>query len=250
MPPLIGITCGRETRADGVVRHLQNAAYVNSIVQAGGAPVLIPLSEATGIISALARRIDGLLLSGGGDVDPARYGQKPHPQLGPVDPLRDEIEIALARAAGLRDLPTLAICRGIQVLNVALGGTLYQDIPSEVAGALPHPYRPGNRRDYLAHTVQISPGTRLAAILPTEGPLPVNSMHHQAVRDVAAPFVVSAVAPDGVVEAIEVPARALCLGVQWHPEEMVEGHPLMRRLFAALVQAADQRRSRRGEDLG
>ncbi len=249
MPPLIGITCGRDSRADGVTRHCQNDAYVNTVVQAGGAPVLIPLVDAWPAVSALFQRLDGLLLSGGGDVEPALYGQQPHPQLGPVDPLRDSVEIALARSARIGSLPILAICRGIQVLNVALGGTLYQDIASEVAGALAHPYQPGNSRDHLAHTVQVSPNTRLAAILPGEAPLSVNSMHHQAVRDVAGSCVVSAVAPDGIIEAIEVPDHPFCIGAQWHPEEMVGRYPAMRGLFAALVGAADMLRPR-GTDLG
>ena len=236
MHPMIGITCGQETSPAGVQRCYQNASYIQAVAQAGGIPVLIPLTEEMPALEGLHARLDGLLLSGGGDVEPWQYGQRPHEKLGPTDPLRDRVEMALARWAHEANKPTLAICRGIQVLNVALGGTLYQDIASLVPGALAHPHQPGNPRHFLAHQVSVEQGTLLSRILDQpEQAMAVNSMHHQAVDRVAPGFVVSARATDGVIEAIEHPGQRLSLGVQWHPEEMAAHYPLMGRLFAALV---------------
>lgn len=237
MRPLIGITCGREVLASGSARHYQNEAYVNAVVAAGGAPILIPLLADRNALHQVYANLGGLLLSGGGDLGPSRYGQEPHEKLGPTDALRDKVELTLARWAINDDLPVLAICRGIQVLNVALGGTLYQDIPSQIEGALQHPHQAGNPRDFIAHEVKLMPETFLATLF-AGSTLPVNSMHHQAVRDLAPGLRVSAQAPDGVIEGIEHPQRRFAIGVQWHPEEMVAAYPVMRRLFHAFVQFA------------
>ena len=165
-------------------------------------------------------RCDGLLLTGGVDVDPAVYGEtERHPTV-EVDPVRDSYELALARAALARDMPVLAICRGAQVLNVAAGGTLIQDVPSAVATSIEHTI--AQPKDALAHDVIVAAHSRLANYLQTTTKAPhriaVNSRHHQAVRQPAPLFVVSATAPDGVIEAIEKPEAAFCIGVQWHPE--------------------------------
>jgi putative glutamine amidotransferase len=238
MRPLIGITCGRFFEDASRARCGQNMAYINAVALAGGAPLLIPLVAEEISLRAIFEILDGLLLTGGVDFAPARYGETPHPNLGAVDELRDEVEIILARWAVDADLPTFGICRGIQTLNVALGGTLYQDIPAQIPGALTHPYQPGNARDYIAHTVEITPHSQLGSLLPAGAPVEVNSMHHQAVRDLAPGLVVTARAPDGVIEAAEDPKKRFVLAVQWHPEEMVERHPPMRALFSALVAAA------------
>ena len=160
-----------------------------------------------------------MLLTGGVDVNPSEYGDATcHPTV-EVDPVRDRYELALARAALDRDLPLLAICRGAQVLNVAAGGTLVQDIPSERPSPLRHTL--DTTKDAIAHDVTVAPGTRLASLLEgdaTGAPVAVNSRHHQSVRDLAPAFVVSATAPDGIIEAIEKPDATFCVGVQWHPE--------------------------------
>lgn len=216
-------------------RHLQD--YVQCIVRAGGEPHVLELHG--GDAGALLEGAGGLLLTGGGDVDPALYGQRPHPTFSPAEPGRDQAEIALVRAALDRDLPLLAICRGIQVLDVAAGGTLEQDIPSGVERAVPH--RVTAAPNAVAHEVWLTRGSRLAEILVDRlengDTLPVNSRHHQAVKRVAPGFIVVAEAPDGVAEAIERPGGRFCLGVQWHPENFWRTGQF-RPLFEAFVTAA------------
>jgi putative glutamine amidotransferase len=188
-------------------------------------------------------RVDGLVLTGGGDVDPRLYGEKPHDTFQAAETGRDEFEIALARAAVTKGVPLLAICRGMQVLNVAMGGTLYQDIPSEVTGALPHAVP--QPRAGSAHEVWISKGTRLSALLEDHmedgETCHVNSRHHQAVKDVADGFEVTATSPDGVIEAMEKVGVTFCIAVQWHPENFWRTGEF-RELFEGLVQAANQRK--------
>lgn len=191
--------------------------YLESVRRAGGDPVEVAdTHEPPGAIVA---RVRGVMLTGGGDVDPALYGETPHASYEAAEPGRDAFEIALARAAIAADVPLLAICRGMQVLNVAMGGSLIQDIPSEVAGALEHSIR--EPRFHIAHEVWVNKGSRLWTIM-ADGldgeSLAVNSRHHQAVKRVADLFEVSATAPDGVIEAMERPTSRFCLAVQWHPE--------------------------------
>jgi putative glutamine amidotransferase len=213
--------------------------YVESVKRAGGEPVVLdPAGDPAGVLD----RIDGLLLTGGLDVDPVLYGETPH-ETTEVDAPRDLFEIPLSRDAIARDLPVFAICRGVQVLNVAAGGTLIQDIPSTVTTGLSHSI--DIPKDHAAHDVRVIPGTRLASSLGGSSPMEtcaVNSRHHQAVGRVAPAFVVSAASEDGVIEAIERPASTFCLGVQWHPENFWrtgEFGPL----FAAFVNAASRRRA-------
>jgi len=229
MKPVIGITpCSR----------LDD--YVESVKRAGGEPLVL---DAAGDPASSLDRVDALLLTGGLDVDPALYGEAPHATT-EVDPARDRFEIPLSRAAVARDLPVFAICRGVQVLNVAAGGTLVQDIPSAVATQLTHSI--DLPKDHLAHPVRVTPGSRLAASLGPATPLEtcaVNSRHHQAVGQVAPSFVVSAVSEDGVVEAIERPASAFCVGVQWHPENFWRTGEFA-GLFADFVAAATRQKTR------
>jgi putative glutamine amidotransferase len=187
-------------------------------LERAGATVAVVGPESDPVPRALDR-CHGVLLTGGADVDPSFYGDaERHPTI-KVDPERDEYEIALARGAMERDLPILAICRGVQLLNVAAGGTLIQDIPSQRPGSLNHSVKePPTQK---VHTVRIVPESRLGRLLLTgtsPGPVEVNSRHHQAVNRVAPGFIVSAVAPDGIIEAIERPDATFCVGVQWHPE--------------------------------
>lgn len=238
MVPFIGIPCQSDEskRAAGVPHFSANQSYVRCTEAAGGLPLLIPLVESEDVLRAIYARLDGLLLTGGVDVDPAHYSEAPHPKLGEVDGPRDRVEIALTRWALADGLPVLAICRGLQVLNVAASGTLYQDIASQVGGAIEHTYYPDHPRDLIAHPVTIEPGSRLAAILGSTT-LGVNSLHHQAVRDVAPGFAVTARAPDSLVEALESMDHPFALGVQWHPEELTQD-ARMQRLFEVFVQKA------------
>lgn len=230
--PLVAITATsrRETPADPERVRL-NASYVSAIVRAGGLPVVSPalIGEEA---DALVNVVDALLLTGGEDIDPALYGAAPHPALARVTLERDTWEIALVRAARARGIPVLGVCRGIQLLNVALGGTLIQDIPSECPGALPH--QQDDARSDRTHEITCIPESRLAGIMGQTAR--VNSMHHQAVASVAGRLAVTATAPDGIIEGVEWPgAEWWCTAVQWHPEEL-EGADS--GLFAAFVGAA------------
>jgi len=227
MRPVIGITLGDGSRPG---LHAIRADYVRSVEQAEAAPVVLA-PGLPGHASTLLDRIDGLVLSGGADVDPALYGEAPHPRLGRVDRRRDDFELALVRTALERDLPTLAICRGQQVLNVALGGTLVQDIPSTIKGAMPHD-APG-KRWRCSHPVEVLPGSRLREILGHDTVF-VNSFHHQSVDRVGPGLVVSARCPqDGVIEALEMPGRRFVVAVQWHPESFWNKASSFQPLFDA-----------------
>ncbi len=232
--PLVGITTSYDDRRQAV--HSLRQEYVRAVDAAGGLPVVLaPLLDAAEAPALLAR-LDALVLSGGGDVDPALFGQAPHPKLGRVLRERDDFELALCRAALARDLPILAICRGHQVLNVATGGTLIQDIPSLVARGGDHD--PRCERWERAHAVAVTPGSRLHAILGTER-VDVNSFHHQAIDAVGAGLRVSARAPeDGIIEGVEMPGQRFVVGVQWHPESFWDRDPAQLALFRAVVQAA------------
>ena len=223
MKPLIGITpC---SRVDD---------YVESVRRAGAEPLVLSNSDDP---AAVLDKVDGLLLTGGLDVDPALYGEAPHPTT-ETAPERDTFEMPLTREAVKRDIPLLAICRGVQVLNVAEGGTLVQDIPSSVTTELNHSI--DVPKDHHAHAVTVTAGTALAEALgrtTSANTRSVNSRHHQAVGAVAPSFVVSAVSPDGVIEAIERPGATFCLGVQWHPENFWKTGEFA-GLFSAFVAAA------------
>ena len=231
MPPLIAVTSCRKLED-----------YRQAILHTAGEVRVI--DPAMSVADALAG-IGGLLLTGGGDVEPARYGATPHEKLEEVDPARDEFEIALIAAARSRDLPIFAICRGVQVLNVAAGGTLVQDIPSEVSGALKHSLVVPPHPPYeLAHEVWVEKDSLLAKLmgerLVGSDTCDVNSRHHQAVKTVAPGYRVSATAPDGVIEAIEDPAARFCLGVQWHPENFWRTGEF-RALYEGFLEAASKK---------
>jgi putative glutamine amidotransferase len=201
----------------GVTRCSRLNDYVASVEQAGGRARVLEIGESP---RSLVNELDAVLLTGGGDIDPVLYGEERHATVDDAEPGRDEFELDLARRAMAADLPLLAICRGAQVLNVAAGGTLVQDIPSSITTTVPHSVKqPGNA---VAHTVQIEPGSRLERALgstvDSSHHCRVNSRHHQSVARIGAGLRPSARADDGVVEAIERPDAAFCLGVQWHPE--------------------------------
>jgi putative glutamine amidotransferase len=215
--------------------------YVRALTTCGGVPWVIPLLQGDQqTLAEIYARLDGVMLTGGVDVDPQNYSEERHPLCGKTDPPRDWTETQLIRWA-LRDgKPILGVCRGIQILNVAAGGTLYQDVRAQRSGAIKHDYFPMDgpyARDMLVHPVRVTADSRLASILGAEQ-TQVNSMHHQAIKDLAPGLRATALAPDGVIEGIEGANGQYVVGVQWHPEELVETMPSMRQLFASFVQAA------------
>lgn len=236
--PLIGVTTSVTVDKDPERAYL-NAAYVLAVQGAGAIPVPIPPQLDARSRDALWERLDGLVLTGGGDVDPSRFGESPHPTVFDVSPARDALEIELTERALDRGRPLLAICRGVQVLNVALGGSLYQDIPSAPGSPIEHSQKEPRRQP--THAVKVQEGTRLAATLGALD-LEVNSFHHQALKGLGRGLRAAAWAPDGIVEGVDLPsAPGFVLGVQWHPEDLVGHDAAARRLFAALVAAATAR---------
>ncbi len=217
--------------------HAIGATYIRAIQRAGGTPVVIPPVMLEADWPVLIDRLDGLMLSGGEDIAPARYGQALEPWTGLVDEERDHTELNLVRAWLARRKPLLAICRGHQVLNVALGGTLYQDIMTQVAAALDHAYVTGRPMENAVHDVEVETGSALARILHGDR-LAVNSAHHQAVWQPGQGLQVVARASDGIVEAIELVDYPFCVGVQWHPEAMLKVSDAMLPLFEAFVAAS------------
>lgn len=234
-PPVIGVTCAAQPVNDRPASCL-NTTYVQAVLLAGGVPVILPTDLPPETVPLCLARLDGLILSGGGDVDPARFGEAPHPRLGAVDPRRDAWELAAARCAFEKGLPTLGICRGEQVMAVAVGSTLWQDIPSQLPQSGTHRY-PGDTQPHECHRITVAEGTRLAAIMGS-GSHPVNTFHHQAVKQPAGSLTICARAADGVIEAVEAADRFF-LGVQWHPERLVTRDEKALALFRALIRAAE-----------
>lgn len=233
--PLIGVSTSI-TVAKHPERAYLNSAYLHAVQQAGGVPVPLPPQLSAASLEQLGAGLHGLFLTGGGDVDPALFGEAPHHTLYDVAPARDTLETAALTLALRRGLPVLAVCRGIQVLNVALGGSLHQDVGTDPGTEIPHSQT--EPRDQPTHKVKVTPGSRLAEMLGTDE-LEVNSMHHQAIKRLGDGLREVAWAPDGVIEGVEMPGdERFVLGVQWHPEELVGHSEPARRLFAALVAAA------------
>ncbi len=243
--PIIGIPTQTLQSLGGVSAEIppswvMSQRYVSTLTEAGAIPWLIPLIDdetLRGIYDAL----DGVFLPGGADIDPVSYGVEPHPLCDKTDRERDRVELELARWAIAEGKPVLGVCRGMQLINLAAGGTLYQDLAEQMSGSIKHDYFPYGgsnlRRDYLAHVVDVTPGSRIAAVFGS-GELRVNSMHHQGVRDVGAGLVVSAIAPDGLVEGVEGANGRYVVGVQWHPEALTDSQPSAKRLFEEFVDVA------------
>jgi len=236
MRPLIGIPChaGLRAETDRPI-YYNNRTYIHAVECAGGVPILIPIFDDLSGLQALLPRLDGLLLSGGIDVDPRYYQEEPHPMLGVTNPQLDELELALAQWALQKDVPTLGICRGMQLLNVALGGNLFQDLDSQYPGSLKHPNWE-LPRNTLIHTVRIERGSRIEKILGSHE-IAVNSLHHQATKDPGNGVRISGYADDGVAEMMEVPDHRFMVAAQCHPEELYNDHPMWARLFQAFVDA-------------
>jgi putative glutamine amidotransferase len=237
MPPIIGITTNQSTNANGQPTVMLMQSYINAVIQAGGVPVLIPSLVAESGWEALYPRLDGILFSGGGDIALEFSPGDPHPRIDGVDRARDVVELNMIRAAAADGKPFLGICRGCQVLNVALGGTLYTHLPDQLPGALDHDYL-GNMRTVLVHEVKLEESTRIAEIH-GELIIKVNSLHHQGIKDLAPSLRVAGHAPDGLVEAVELPDHPFGLAVQWHPEWLTDQEST-RNLFRKFVEAAEQ----------
>ncbi len=235
MRPIIGITPSLQTDERKIYTP---TSYPNAIIEAGGNPVFFNFTRDDEMIEQYAAMVDGVVFSGGDDVDPASYGEEQLWGCGDVCPLRDDFEIKLLKVLVEKypEKPILGICRGAQVLNVAMGGTLYQDLQSQVKGCIRHQQQQSSH--YASHRADVSEGSKLHAIYDSTR-IMVNSFHHQAVKDIGECLVVTARASDGVVEGFEKPDQPYFIGVQWHPERQVEGphHPEHKPLFQSFVDA-------------
>lgn len=241
--PIIGITTRTvPVPPSSLPSVMVQQAYTNAILNAGGLPVLIPSDIKENGWKELVNRLDGILFTGGGDIALEYFNGEQHPAVYGIDPSRDALELGLARDAVAALTPFLGICRGIQIVNVALGGTLYTHIPDQLTNALVHDY-PGEdsiqARTTLVHPVNIAAGSRLGKIM-GNALLWVNSLHHQGIKDVAPDLKAVAFAPDGLVEAVELPEHPFGIAVQWHPEWLTDQEAIQ-RLFKAFVDAAAER---------
>jgi putative glutamine amidotransferase len=246
--PIIGIPTQTLQSIGGVSAEIppswvMSQRYILTLTDAGALPWMIPLVTDDETLRGIYESLDGVFLPGGADIDPVSYGTAPHPMCDKTDRDRDRVELALARWAIPDGKPLLGVCRGMQLVNVAAGGTLYQDLSAEYTNGIKHDYFPfggrGHTRDYLAHEIRIVDGSRLARLF-GPAPIKVNSMHHQGVRDLGANLDATAYAPDGLVEALEGTGSSYLLGVQWHPEALTEKDEATRRLFAEFVEAAGE----------
>ena len=232
MRPLIGITCDYCSDNNSI---MLNSDYYLAVYKAGGQPLLIPYIDCDDEFS-LVSLLDGIMFTGGDDIDPVYYGEVTHPKLGKINPIRDEFELKLCRLALEENKPVLGICRGVQVMNVALGGTLYQDLEEELKTDTLVKHRQSAPAWYATHLVRFEAGSRVNLIF-GQGSIRVNSFHHQAVKEVAHAFRATGWSSDGVIEVIESDKYKFALGVQWHPERMFVRDRAMLLLFISFVEA-------------
>ncbi len=234
--PVIGVTTtSRRTQLGMRISSLAEA-YIAALSQAGTCPVLIPNLLGEDALDELLPRLDGVVFTGGGDIKNSAYQETDHLKVSEVEIERDRLELLILERVVKDGKPFFGICRGLQLINVGLGGTLYADIADEAPGAAKHDYYPDWERDYLAHTVEVVGGTRLAGIL-GEGEVKVNSLHHQAIRELAPDLIATAISPDGIIEAVELPDHPYGIAVQWHPEWLT-AHQSMRDIFVDFAAAA------------
>ena len=232
--PLIGVVPLWDETKDS---YWMLPGYMDGLTQAGGLPIILPLTDDQNEIHQLAGLCDGFLFTGGHDVSPEMYGEEALPECGVICPARDNMETALLKEALALGNPVLGICRGIQLLNIALGGTLYQDLPMQRSSMICHRQEPPY--DVPSHTVSVAHGTPLASVLGVEE-LAVNSCHHQGIKDLAAGLQLMASAPDGLVEAVCLPNAGFVWAVQWHPEFFPRLDEPSQKIFRAFVQAAEE----------
>lgn len=239
--PLVAVsTSGYVREKTGVANHLLPQTYTRALLAAGVMPVLVPSTVDTASLRSLYERVDGIVVSGGGDVSPRFSGLDSCELVYGVEDVRDETEINLIRWAHEDDKPLLGICRGLQVMNVTFGGTLIMDIPTEIGTSITHSMGAhASQRKLLLHSVEIQSDSKVNPSLGT-GNVEVNSIHHQAIKTLGEGVHPFAYAPDGVIEGIEIPDARFFVGVQWHPEELVEFHPQMRALFQQFAEAVCQ----------
>ncbi|MFB9264770.1 gamma-glutamyl-gamma-aminobutyrate hydrolase family protein [Bradyrhizobium erythrophlei] len=232
MKPVIGIVSNFDVEKNG---YLCLANYVQAVEKAGALPIILPYVRADEV-NAVLDLVSGLMLTGGGDFTPELYGAPPHPALQRIIPERDNFEFALARSALDRHMPTLGICRGMQLLNVVAGGTIYPHTLDELPDVIDH--RDGTPLDQTVHEIELERNSRLWQLCGEQpSSFRVNSYHHQAIERLAPEFVVSARANDGIIEAIEAPGRPFVIGVQWHPEWMYDTEPACRNLIDNFAKA-------------
>ena len=246
--PVVGIPTQTLQSLGGVSAEIppswvMSQRYILTLTAAGAIPWLVPLVD-DDTLRGIYEELDAVFLPGGADIDPATYGADPHPLCDRTDRERDRVEVALATWALEDDKPVLGVCRGMQLINVAAGGSLYQDLADELPGAIKHDYFPFRgahfSRDFLAHDVDVAGGTRLATLLGA-GSVRVNSMHHQGVKALGQGLVSTAVSPDGLIEAIEGERSGYLVAVQWHPEALTDNDVRARTLFADFIDAAGER---------
>ncbi len=240
MRPVIGITAGHSKNEYDQATVLLADAYVQAVVGAGGFPLIVPSDPAADAPESIYSRVDGVLFSGGGDIAPERFRAEEHPRIADVEPARDQLEFQLLQRAVAEGKPFLGICRGFQVVNVGLGGTLYTHIPDQLPGALRHD-NPGNKRHDLIHAVALEKTSRIRAIL-GETSVQVNSHHHQGIRKLAPGLRAAGNSADGLIEAVELPDHPFGVAVQWHPEWLTDMAPT-RHLFASFIEACASSRA-------
>jgi putative glutamine amidotransferase len=234
--PVIGLTTYNQENKYGYPISALMQAYINAISDAGGTPLLLPTLRSQSSLTEIVNRLDGFVFTGGGDISPNFYEAENHPNLDSVDMVRDTMELTLVKAVIRAEKPILGICRGMQVINIALGGRLYTYIPDQYPGAIKHNYHSGSEREVLAHKVTVVSGTQLEKIVKTKD-CEVNSLHHQGISQLGKGLIACAVAPDNLIEAIEYPKLPFAIAVQWHPEWLT-GRIETRLLFKAFIDAA------------
>ena len=242
--PVVGIPTQTLQSLGGVSSEIppswvMSQRYILTLTAAGAIPWMIPLVD-EGTLRGVYEELDAIFLPGGADIDPLTYGAEPHPLCDKTDRERDRVEVSLAKWALEEDKPVLGVCRGMQLINVAAGGSLYQDLAQERPGSIKHDYFPfsgkGYARDYLAHDVSVVAGSRLADLVGA-GPLRVNSMHHQGVKELGLGLHATAESPDGLIEALEGDDDGYLFAVQWHPEALTDSDARTRDLFAGFIEA-------------
>ena len=234
--PIIGVTAYRNLSRSGFSQFSASENYIQAVIQAGACPLMIPPGLNQEDLDDLLTHLDGILFSGGGDIHPHFYGSELHPLITDVDLERDRLELALLEKSLQQQMPVLGICRGFQLINIGLGGSLFEDIQDQKSQTIKHDYSPGWPRDYLAHPVTLETGKFLAQLI-GQTQIEVNSLHHQGIRRLAANLEVLGNAPDGILEAFQIQNYPYGVAVQWHPEEM-RSDPGMRALFRSFVEAA------------